>query len=253
VLTTGDRAFLKFEDVYYEEPPAEVRRANRAIREGGRRDGKPLSELGLNPRSWVGESKIEDDATVAGVETRHVSGTLDVERLMSNVNEFVRRSSSALGNRRSTAPLSRADIRDFADAVQDPSFDIYVGKRDDIIRRVSGTVEFKVPEKDRAKLGGLESGSIKFSVELSNVNGDQKIEAPTHARPLSELTKSLGAGGLVGELGGGSDGSTTAPDSSSQSGSPEAEAFRRYSECLDKAKPQDTEQLQSCAELLQQP
>src|SRR5215216_5848446 len=44
VLTTGDRVFLKFEDVYYEEPPAEVRRANQAIREGGRRDGKPLSE-----------------------------------------------------------------------------------------------------------------------------------------------------------------------------------------------------------------
>ena len=30
-LSTGDRAFVKFEDVFYEQPAAEVRRANRMI------------------------------------------------------------------------------------------------------------------------------------------------------------------------------------------------------------------------------
>ena len=78
-----------------------------------------------------------------------------------------------------------------------------MGKQDDIIRRVSGRVEFEIPKRSRAGLGGLDGGSIVFSVEFRDVNGDQEIEAPANARPLSDLTDSLGAGGLPGGLGGG--------------------------------------------------
>jgi hypothetical protein len=239
VLSTGDRAFLKFEDVYYEEPPAQVRRANAAIR--ARHGGRSLGQLGLDPRSWLSESKVEGDATVSGVKTRHVSGTLDVERLMTNVNSFIRKSSTALGSSTVT-PLSRADNRALARDVQDPDFDVYVGKQDGIVRRISGTVKFKIPEAERAKLGGLEKGSITFSVELSHVNGHQHIEAPSHARPLSELTRSLGSGALLGGV-----------EKSKGSGSPSADAFRRYSQCLDKSKSGDTQALQACAQILQQP
>jgi hypothetical protein len=249
VLTTGDRAFLKFEDVYYEEPPSQVRRANAAI--GAKHGGRSLAALGLDPRSWLRESKVEGDATVSGVETRHVSGTLDVGRMMTNINDFLRKSTSALGDGRAVTPLSRADIRELARAVKDPDFDVYVGKQDDIIRRVSGTIKFKVPQADRGGLDKLEGGSIKFSVELSHVNGRQHVEAPSHARPLSELTRSLGSGGLLGGIAGSGQGTT--PGKSKQSTSPEADAFRRYSQCLDKAKPGDTQALQACAEILQQP
>jgi hypothetical protein len=280
VLVTGDRAFVKFQDVYYEQPPARVREANRAIQQDQRRGDRPLGELGLDPRSWLGEAEDEGDAEVAGVQTRHVSGTLDVERLLRNLNEFVRRSGSALGDATGQpAPprLNDEDIRELAAAVQDPTFDVYVGKDDDIIRRVSGRVEFEIPERNREELGGLEGGSIVFSVELADVNGDQEIEAPANARPLSDLTASLGGGALADGLGGsgGQGAAPVAPDdpdppSSSAGGgngtgqvqpppedadgdSPEAEAFRRYAECLDDARPEDTEELQRCADLLDQP
>jgi hypothetical protein len=250
ILTTGDRAFLKFQDVYYEQPPEQVRRANRAIRRGQRDRGRPLSELGLDPRSWLADAKDEGDADVAGVATRHVSGTLDVERLMRNLERFVRRSSAALGGDRASAPrLSEQDIREFADAVRDPSFDVYVGKRDGIIRRISGKVEFEIPERSRADLGGLEGGSITFSVELRDVNGDQEIEPPARARPLSELTETLGGGGIVGGLGGAEPAPSSPEDGAP---SPEEEAFRSYEECLDKARPEDTEELQRCSDLLEQ-
>ena len=35
-----------------------------------------------------------------------------------------------------------------------------------------------------------------------------------------------------------------------EGGASDPEAFRRYSECLDKARPEDTEELQRCADLL---
>jgi hypothetical protein len=264
VLLTGDRAFVKFQDVYYEQPRDQVRRANRAVRRNARRDDRPLSEFGLDPRSWLAEANDEGEAEVAGVQTRHVSGTLDVADLMRNLNQFARRSGSALGGGgRSAAPLGRADIQELSQAVKDPSFDVYVGEDDDIIRRVSGRVEFDVPEAEREGLGGLEGGSIVFSVEFSDVNGEQQIEAPANARPISDLTETLGTGAL-GALGAPRDGGDAPivpadPDPPSSSagedsqGSPEAEAFREYADCLDKARPEDTEELQRCADLLQTP
>jgi hypothetical protein len=260
VLTTGDRAFVKFQDVYYEQPPERVREANEGIRKNSDGGGRPLSELGLDPRSWLAEAEQEGDAEVAGVETRHVSGTLDVESLMRNLNEFVERSGSALGGAAGQAPpprLSDADVRELTEAVKDPSFDIYVGKEDDIIRRVSGRVEFEIPKRSRAGLGGLDGGSIVFSVEFRDVNGDQEIEAPANARPLSDLTESLGAGGLPGGLGGeGEEPEAPGPPDMPSGGSDrtdDPEAFRRYAECLDRARPEDTDELQRCAELLEKP
>jgi hypothetical protein len=250
VLTTGDRVFLKFQDVYYEQPAAQVRETNRAIAKSSRKGGQPLSELGLDPRSWLAEAEDEGDAEVAGVDTNHVSGTLDVESLMRNLNSFVRKSAGALGGGQDAPPrLTAADIQELSDAVKDPSFDVYVGKEDSLIRRVSGRIEFEIPEASREGLGGLRGGSIVFSVELRDVNGDQQIEAPTHSRPLSKLTQSLG--GALDALGG--TGQEPAPEEGEEGEeSTDAEQFRDYAECLDKARPEDTEELQRCAELLQQ-
>jgi hypothetical protein len=275
-LSTGDRAFVKFEDVFYEQPAAEVRRANRTIAHNAKKRGS-LQALGIDPRTWLGRATDEGEEEIAGVQTRHVAGTLDVEAVMRNLNKFVRRSGSALGGATGQsvpAPLSNAQIRRVGEVVRDPSFDIYVGKGDDIIRRVSARVEFEVPQESRQNLGGLESGTLTFSVEMSNVNGDQAIEAPAKARPLSALTRSLGPNALdgLGTTGAGQEAAPVAPDEPSPPSSgaggdgsgqgsfppaaatgdpPEAEAFRKYADCLDKARPEDTEELQKCADLLQ--
>jgi hypothetical protein len=255
-LSTGDRAFVKFQDVYYEQPASQVAKANRAIAQNKDERGS-LKGLGLDPRSWLGEAKDEGEEEVGGVKTRHVSGTLDVEAVMRNLNEFVRKSGGALGDatgQTAPKPLSEEDIRKVTDVVKDPKFNIYVGEEDDIIRRVAGKIEFDVPEANRESLGGIQSGKVEFEVEFTNVNGNQAIEAPAHARPIESLTRSLGGtpglGGVVTEEGGGS---LPANPNDGQSGGPGSEQFQAYAECLDKARPEDTEALQRCAELLQQP
>jgi hypothetical protein len=249
-LSTGDRAFVKFQDIYYEQPASQVEKANRSIARNKGKNGS-LRGLGLDPRSWLGEAKTEGDEEIAGVKTHHVSGTLDVEAVMRNLNRFVRRSGAALGGATGQTPpqpLSEADIRQVGEVVRDPKFNVYVGVDDDIIRRVSGKIEFDVPEASRESLGGIESGSIEFQVEFADVNGDQEIEAPAHARPISSLTRTLGGGGTLPGLGGGAT-TPTVPDNAT----PEAENFQKYADCLDKARPEDTDALQRCAELLQRP
>jgi hypothetical protein len=250
-LSTGTRAFVKFQDIYYEQPASEVAKANRAIAQNKDRRGS-LRALGLDPRSWLAEAQDEGDEEIAGVQTRHVSGKLDVEAVMRNLNEFVRKSGAALGATGQTPPqpLSAEDIRKVGEVVRDPTFHVYVGEDDNIIRRVAGKIEFDVPEASREELGGIQSGAIEFEVELSKVNGDQEIEAPANARPLSALTRTLGSGGTLPGLGTGPE-DTTPP--SSGDGSAEAQNFKEYEDCLDKARPEDTEALQRCAELLQRP
>jgi hypothetical protein len=273
-LSTGDRAFVKFQDVYYELPAAEVRRANRTLARKQDRQGS-LRALGLDPRSWLSLAEDKGEEDVAGVETRHVSGTLDVEAFMRDLNRFARKSGSAIGGATGQGPpepLSREAIRKLGEVVKDPTFDVYVGKEDNIIRRVSGRIEFDVPQDSGDELGGIESGKVQFSVEFRDVNGDQEIEAPRKARPLEKLTRSLGGLDALIDLAGGEDaptddgelgtsepevtppsgeGTETSPDDSGTE--PEEEAFREYAECLDDARPEDTEALQNCADLLERP
>ncbi len=250
-LSTGDRAFVKFQDVYYEQPPSQVAKANASIaRNKGERGS--LHSLGLDPRSWLAEAKDEGQEEIAGVKTRHISGTLDVEAVMRNLNQFVRKSGSTLGDATGQTPpqpLSRADIQQVGEVVHDPTFNVYVGEDDGIIRRVAGKIDFDVPDQSRQSLGGIQSGSIEFQVEFQNVNGNQAIEAPAHARPISTLTRSLGGGGTLPGLGAGSGGTSTVPGEVS----PEAQDFQKYKDCLDQARPEDTEALQRCADLLESP
>jgi hypothetical protein len=277
VLLTGDRAFVKFQDVYYEQPRAQVRRANRALRRNRSRDSS-LSELGFDPRGWLAAAQDEGEADVAGVKTRHVSGTLDVESMLRDFNRFLRRSGQAVGRATGQAApqtLSAAQIRSITAAVENPRFDVYTGKEDGLVRRVSGRLDFELPESSRAELGGIRAGAIEFSLELADVNGDQEIEPPAKARPISALTRSLGGQSALEGLGSGiesgssdelgestpeieppsngdgSQGQGQLPPESTTT--PEAEDFREYAECLDEARPEDTEALQRCAELLERP
>ncbi|MBD0281823.1 MAG: hypothetical protein ICV69_06470 [Thermoleophilaceae bacterium] len=258
-LSTGDRAFLKFQDVYYEQPRAAVRRVNRSLAQiQGRRAA--LLGLGLNPRSWLSDVEEKGEEEVAGVQTRHVTGTLDVEALMLDVNRFLLRPGSAVGGaigRHPLEPLSRKEIREIGQVITDPNFDAYMGSEDGIVRRLAGGFEFDVPADSRRRFHGIEAGRIEFSVELADVNGDQQIEAPAKARPLSKLMRYLGRGGVLGALGGGADAPSddTPGELPPRDGdlSPEAQRFRDYAECLDEARPEDTDAIQRCAELLETP
>jgi hypothetical protein len=254
-LSTGNRAFVKFQDVYYEQPASEVRKANESL-SSGKGKGRSLEALGLHPRKWLGRASDRGEEKVAGVDTTHISGTLDVKAILTDLNQFVKRSSGAINGatgQQPPRPLQKDDIDAIASVVKDPTFDVYVGKDDDTIRRVAGRIQATVPERDQATVGGVKSGSLEFSVEFRKVNEPQKIVAPAKARPLSDLTRSLGTGALKGFGGGGGgsagpEGNNTPPTATT---GPDTQAFKDYSNCLEKAKANDAEALQRCARLLQ--
>lgn len=270
LLRTADRAFVKFGGEFYEQPRGAVERADRELERGrtGRRGS--LRDLGLNPRTWIVAAKMEDQEEVGGVESEHVSGRLDTRSLFRDLNELVERSAGAVGGAPADLPdpLSSAQIDELAEIVRGPSFEVYVGKKDDVVRRLSAQFEVRVPEADRERVGGVEGATLRFSVEFTDVGGNQKVEAPPSARPISDLTTQLGGlGGLGGALGGapgnsgepeerprargrGATGAGPGSAGAGTTGDAGVAAVRRYSDCLDKADPEDTEALSRCAELL---
>lgn len=252
LLSTGDRAFVKFGGEFYEQPAEAVQRANRELRDGGGGEGSSLGDLGLQPGDWVAEGSDEGEEEVAGVQTRHVSAKLDVRALVSDLNRLAQRSQEAVGGVApgTPSPLTGEQLDQVEEVVEDPRFDVYVGE-DDVVRRISANLEFAVPEDQRADVGGIEGGSLRFSLELADVGGDQEVEAPADARPIADLAQQLQGLGGLGALGGG--GAAPPEDEApapQPGGAPDVEALEGYADCIAAAQPDDAEAIDRCAELL---
>jgi len=239
LLSTGQRAFVIFQGTAYELDPKTLSQLN-ARWTSRRTNLSGLGGLGLHPIDWVKNASKEGDAQVAGVKTTHVSASLDVGKMLSDLNHL-RGSVSGLAR---TPKLTSSEIDQVKKVVQSPTFDVYVGKADGRIRRIAANIEFKVPSKSRARLNGLQGGTVAFSIELASVGRPQRIAPPPHARPMSQLRQQLlgglgrGLGGGIGALGGSSGAGGANPK------------LQRYSQCLEKAKPSDTAALQRCSALL---
>jgi hypothetical protein len=254
LLSTGDRAFVQFGGSYFEQPRAQVAATNRRLSRDRGEGGGSLADLGLDARAWTLDAQVEGTEEIGGVETEHVRGTLDVEAALKDLNRLVERSAGALRDVAEAAqPLGGREIERLSRAVDDPTFDVYVGKQDGIVRRLSLRIDVDVPEDDRHDLGGVTGASIALSAQLEDVGGDQQVEAPSSARPLSELTRQLG--GLAGLAGGIGGGAPPVPDSGAtdRAPSPDAggvESFEGYAECLDRSTPDDAAAISRCARLL---
>jgi len=258
LTSTGDRAFVSFQGTDYEIDPAAVERLNSQIEASRKREGgRDLSDFGVTASDWVVDASDEGDEEVAGEDTTHVSGKLDVTRVLDDLNTVVEKAAGLGGQVGRQAPpkLTDEQKQQVEDVVDDPSFDAYVGKDDGKLRRLSADLEFDVPEDARDQVGGLEGGRISFSIEFSNIGSAQPIKAPSDARPITELTSQL-RGLLGGALGGvqppdgtGGDtddggGGTTAPPQT------DPEKRKAYEDCV-KSDPNDESVKAFCEVLLQ--
>ena len=249
LTSTGDRAFIGFQGTDYEIDRAAIAQLNRqlaAARE--REDEQDLSDFGVTARDWVVDAEEQGDEDVAGAETTHVSGKLDVTRVLDDLNTVVERASE-LGRLGQQAPPALTDEQkgQIEDIVEDPGFDAYVGKDDERIRRLSADFEFDVPEDARERVGGLEGGRISFSIEFANIGSAQPISLPDDVRPIAELTQQLQGllGGALGAppAGGGDGAGEPAPQT-------DEEKQRAYEECV-KTDPGDESVRAFCEVLLQ--
>ena len=231
LTSTGDRAFVGFQGTDYEVSRETVEALNRQLAASAEEEGeRDLSDFGISAREWVVDAEEEGDEDVADVETTHVSGKLDVTRVLEDLNTVVEEAAKLGGQLGQQTPPTLTDEQkdQIEEVVDDPGFDAYVGKDDDRLRRLSADLEFDVPEDSREQVGGLEGGRISFSIEFADVGSAQAIEAPEDARPISELTQQL-QGLLGGALGGAA---PPADDGAAAPPQTDSEKQKAYEECV---------------------
>jgi hypothetical protein len=249
VISTGDNAFVNFQGTNYEVGADKVGQLNQQLTQNGGQ-GRSLKDYGIDPQAWVKDPTEEGSESVNGVETTHVKAGIDIGRMFSDFNKTIQKA----GSMSTAAPqqLSPDTIKKIEEVVQNPKFDIYVGKDDDKIRRLSVSVDFQIPADQRSKFQGAEGGTLNFSIDFAKVGEPQKITAPTNARPISELQQQLGGlGGGLGGLGGSAPGGSSAGSpGGSSGGNPSAAQIQKYSKCLQSAAPSDTAAIAKCTQLL---
>jgi hypothetical protein len=115
------------------------------------------SPLNVHPSTWVSDVKSEGTDTVAGVETEHVSASIDPKAIAADLQQ-------AAGQTGGEPP------RGLGRAVKSGELDAWVGSDDNILRRL------------RVELTTAGDTKLRLEVLLRDVNDPQEITAPAQVR-----------------------------------------------------------------------
>lgn len=244
LISTSDRVFVEFGGTAYEAPGElidELKSSYRRSQQENSSSGMSLSSLGLDPMSWLQDPTVEGTEDVGGTETDHISAQLDVDALLNDVDKVLARvSSQGLPTGQQIPDRIPADARSqITEAVRSASVDVWSGTDDHTLRKLTLALNVEPP----ASSGGPRTLDLSLSIELTDLNEPQSIEAPATSRPLNELLGQF-QGLLGGALGGGALGG-----GSGGSGGTSSQQLDAYSNCI-QAAGSDVAKAQQCASLL---
>lgn len=275
LVSTGANLFVSVVGTSYEFGDDVFADLNRQI-EGDAGAAAACGTLGFDTSGPDLPSLMEDlevvgEETVGGVQTTHVTGTIAIERIVSDLNSLARQANQL--SEGAAPELNDQEAEQLTDSVDDPRFDLFVGE-DGVVRGFNSSFSFG----PSAGGGGLSRGSISVSLEFADVGDEQEITAPEDPRPIADLLQQVaglsgvlgdgaielpglpGGGGGGASDGGGGSGGGGGRESPPPTGQPpvggapgdgvDTEAFQRYSDCLSQADVTDQAALAECNELL---
>ncbi len=261
VISTGTAAYVTLQGTAYQLPQADFQKLQQSFssaRSSGGSQNPGLPQLGIDPLHWLTHPTVVGAETISGASTTHIRAGVDVSALIGDLNAFLTRTAKGTTGATSTLPtqIPAATQQKIAAAVRNATVDVWTGKRDTTLRRLTLSLSVPVTGRVSRALGGMTAAGIGLTVQYSKLNQPQSVPAPTGVRPYSEFTAKLqtiaqALGGALGgsALGGGSPspGSGTATAPSSGGGS--AAGVSKYSGCIQRANG-DVTKMQKCASLL---
>jgi hypothetical protein len=249
VTATEDQAFVSYGEDTYEIAGAVFQQFKAGYEEAAKQSSdqqdQSLASLGIDPRRWLTNAKNAGEAKVGDTDTIKITGDVDVEKLLEDVDGALEkvRSLGVQGSDQLPERLTDEEKRQTAEAIKDLSVEIYTGADDRILRRIVVALGLQAPEGENM---GAQSLDVRFDLQLLEVNEDQEITAPEGAKPFAELVgrlDDLGLGNLqFGGLGAGGD----------AGGGDLQENAEKYSECVRDAGG-DADKVRKCADLLTTP
>jgi hypothetical protein len=180
LTSTGDAAYLSYDGYAGTALFRGTYRANRAMFAAFERAASAFDYL----PSLLTNLSEEGDANVGGTPTQHISADLDLDKtaaaidgLLANVSLVARQEGLGAAG----LPQSPAIIEQLKRRIEAAHVDLYSGKDDHILRRLTIDLE----------LSGVSVREVQADLEVSltAINQPQSIEAPPNAKPFSDLVR----------------------------------------------------------------
>jgi hypothetical protein len=195
VISTGDSAFVNFQDTDY-EVPADLFQQFQASYEQAEAQSQDqegndlLSSIGVNPENWLTDLSNEGNEDVEGTDTIHIAGQADVPKL---IEDFQTIAQNVPGAAQQLSPAQLGQLDQLTEVVETADFDVYTGADDNVLRKLEGSIELD-PAAFGASAGGdaPDSVSLNFAVTISELNEPQEIAGPSSAQPLGDLLQQFG-------------------------------------------------------------
>jgi hypothetical protein len=255
ILSTGTKGYVTLQGTSYQLPAATFQKLESSFSQLSSTPGASngsLAKLGIHPLKWLTNPTIVGPENVGGAPTTHIRSGVNVDALLTDLNTFIQKASSAsnvAGTQSLKSGLPPATRAKIAAEVKHPSVDVWTGTNDKTVRRVTIALTVPVTGKTSTQLGGVTSADIGLTLQYSDLNQPQTITPPTTVRPFGEFqTKVSGflqtlQGATSGALGGSGSSSGTTPSTGTST------TVQKYSDCIQKAAG-DVAKMQKCASLL---
>jgi hypothetical protein len=259
VISTGTAGYVSLEGVNYQLPAADFKKLQSSFSSTSNTGSQDagLAQLGINPLHWLTKPSIVGTETVAGASTTHIRAGVNVTALIADLNTFLAKTAKKTSAAGVPSSIPPATVQKITAAVKNATVDVWTGKSDATLRKLTLNLTVPVTGKASTELGGMTSAGIALTIQYSDLNQAQSVATPTGVRPYSEFTAKLQSIGqaLEGALGsaaagtGATTGSGTATTGSGAAGSGSSAGLSKYTTCIQKANG-DVTKMQKCASLL---
>ncbi len=256
IVSTGTSGYVTLSGTAYQLPSADFQRLESGFSSvgGSGQGGGGLSSLGINPQHWLTNASVVGSDNIGGTDTTHIRAGVNVTALLQDINTLLGKASSTTGTKLPSS-IPQATQQKIAAAVKNATVDVWTGKSDKVLRKLSLNLNVPVTGRLSTLAGGMTSAGIGFSLQYSAVNQPQTISAPSNVQPYAQFTAKLRSilTGIEGSVGGSSLGATGATGSTGTTGSSGSSAttakIKKYSQCI-QAAGQDVLKMQKCASVL---
>jgi hypothetical protein len=190
IVSTGDNLFVRLGGADFAVGEEAIANINRQSAQAKGGDG--LAAIGIDPLAALKDVRKRGQSTVAGAPTTHYVGTVDMNKLLDQVQRFLRTIPRQAAAGQATPQLELTPQRrlQVAQTFAAPQVEVDVGS-DDTIRGVVLSTRFTTPAANRQAAGGITGGTIEYRLQYSDVGSEVKISPVKGARPIEEFSAAL--------------------------------------------------------------
>jgi hypothetical protein len=196
--STGSSLYLELAGTWFSLPQGtytaiQQSYAQATKRASGAKVRSTFASLGIEPGKWLSDPSEVGTATIDGVETIHLTATVNVAGFLTDVSKLSQAGSglgfsSAVPGASLFTPSATSEL---SKSVKAASVNIYTGKSDHLPRRLELDATVASNSQTKAILSGLSSAEVKVLLEFSDLNQPQTIAAPSKPESSSQMLPAL--------------------------------------------------------------